>query len=328
MAGSLQRYLESVWYGAPRGTWLRPLGFAYCMAMQLRGACYRRGLLKRRALSVPVWVVGNLTVGGTGKTPLVAWLARMARDEGYQPGILSRGYGGSAGKHGIAVCRDTDPAFAGDEAVLLAQRTGVPVQVDTDRVRGGEALVAGGCDLVICDDGLQHLRLARDVEIVVADAERGFGNGRCVPAGPLREPLSRLATVDWLIWKGRYLHGYCVEIEPDTLEPLLATGQGARPGPGATVHAVAGIGHPAQFFALLRKLGFTIIEHAFPDHHVFQPEDFAFDGQYPVIMTAKDAVKCKTFARRDWWVLPVKAVPEDALREAFVAALRQGRATG
>lgn len=326
MTGKLQRYLAAVWYGTASGAWLRPLGAIYCALMTLRRRCYAAGPCSQARLAAPVWVVGNVTVGGTGKSPLVIWLAETAQKEGFRPGIVTRGYGGTANRQGCTVTPESDVSECGDEPVMLAQRTGVPVRVDADRVRGGRHLVENaGCDLIISDDGLQHLRLARDTEIVVVDADRGFGNRRCLPAGPLREPLKRLDEVDWVVWNGRRAHGYCMELRPGALQALRARGELQAPAPGACVHGVAALGNPERFFGTLRSAGYQVIEHPFPDHYRFRPRDLRFGDERPVIMTDKDAVKCRGFAQPDWWVLPVTAQPADDLKRALTDALRRAR---
>lgn len=267
-------------------------------------------------------VVGNLSVGGSGKTPLVIWLAMQLRAAGCVPGIVLRGHGGSAsrGHESVRVLLDSDPALVGDEALLLRRRTGEPVVIGRDRVRAARMLLAGGVDVIVADDGLQHLALARDFEIAVIDGERGFGNGHLLPAGPLREPPARIGSVDAVVingegryWREAATQGAGAPFTMRLLGDRLAPVGGGPQGPalsslaGRRVHAVAGIGNPQRFFAQLRAAGLELIEHAFPDHHRFLPQELAFGDTLPVLMTEKDAVKCSTLGGQDRWYLPVTA---------------------
>jgi tetraacyldisaccharide 4'-kinase len=307
--------LAQHWYRkTPVSLLLLPLSWLYCALMTLRRTLYRARIFSSVKLPVPVIVVGNVTVGGTGKTPFVAWLAGFLRQKGLHPGIVLRGYGGTAADRPNDVTPQSDPVVAGDEAVMLARQSGCPVAADPDRVRGAQFLVREHrCDVIVSDDGLQHLRLVRDIEIAVIDGERRFGNGYCLPAGPLREPVSRLQEVALRIAQGEPRAGelgmaltetgLCRVNAPD----IRATTDALR---GEAVHAVAGIGHPSRFFAHLRKLGIEVIEHPFPDHHRFQPGDIRFDDPLPVIMTQKDAVKCERFAGDNAWYLAVEARPD------------------
>jgi tetraacyldisaccharide 4'-kinase len=313
---------------------LTPLSWLYCAVVALRRWCYRVGLLRSTRLPVPVVVVGNITVGGTGKTPLVCWLAELLRGAGYRPGIVSRGYGGRARTWPRAVEPDSDPAEVGDEPVLLARRTGCPMVVGPDRVADASMLLREhDCDLIVADDGLQHLALGRDIEIAVVDGMRRFGNARCLPAGPLREAPGRLTTVDFRVCNGepkgdelgmRLKGGRLHRVGDDSMVAEVATFAG---GP---VHAVAGIGNPARFFADLRALGLEPIEHPFADHHAYTAADIDFGDGRPVIMTEKDAVKCVAFAGPEHWYLPVEAVPDPALGRRLLQRLeehRNGQAT-
>ncbi|UYM16654.1 tetraacyldisaccharide 4'-kinase [Endozoicomonas euniceicola] len=269
---------------------------------------------------VPVVVVGNLSVGGTGKTPVVAALVRSLQAKGYRPGIASRGFRAGAQNLPLQVTSDTNPAIAGDEPVMLAQQLRIPVVVDPDRVSAAKALIENcGCDLIITDDGLQHYRLQRHVEIVVIDGQRMLGNGLCLPAGPLREPPERLQTVDQVLVNGRPTSDLpvdfdCIYMEAGDLVPVGCSD--CTPPEAGTVHAVAGIGNPERFFHTLESLGFSVIPHAFPDHHPFAPDDIVFHDNLPVLMTAKDAVKCRSFAGSNAWYLPVQAhIPEAVLNK-------------
>ena len=298
----------------------------------------------------PVIVVGNLTVGGTGKTPVVAWLAWQLGALGKKVGIASRGYG--AAEPGV---QQVDPkadwrAF-GDEPVLLQRRTGVPVVVAADRVAAARRLIELGADVVVCDDGLQHLRLARDFELLVLDGARGLGNGRLLPAGPLREPAARLASVHAVVINGEPKPGLLdtlrtlgaptplfMRMVPAALEPVRGVGEyatvaeeiaalGRAGGAGAAlwgqrlqdlrglrVHAVAGIGNPERFFALLQSYGLDVVPHAFADHHAFTARNLDLPGSWPILMTEKDAVRCAAFANDRLACVPVTAQfsPADA----------------
>jgi tetraacyldisaccharide 4'-kinase len=279
---------------------------------------YSSGLLPIRHPGVPIIVVGNFTVGGTGKTPLVAWLAARLREAGRQPGIVLRGYGGRQRAPRLVRPED-DPGLVGDEAVLHARHTRCPVAVGASRIAAAKLLAGEQCDVVITDDGLQHLALGRDLEIIVIDGARGFGNGALLPAGPLRERPGRLRrTGAAVVVNGEDVHGVAtaagamsMRLEACSLHRL----DGDEPVPleqlrGATVHAVAGIGNPQRFFALLRQLGANPVEHPRPDHCRYSAGDLAFTAAHPVVMTEKDAVKCRALAggRRDLFYLPVTAV--------------------
>ena len=299
-----------------------PLALVFRTLSGLRRLAYVVGLARRRRFPVPVLVVGNITVGGTGKTPLVIWLARHLRDRGWRPGLVSRGYGGRAGRWPQQVRGDSDVHMVGDEAVLLATATGCPMCVGPDRPAAVEALLAHtDVDIVISDDGLQHHALARDLEIVVVDGVRRFGNGLPLPAGPLREPVSRLKRVDLVVFNGDGEEG---AFTMRLVEPRLTHLHESQTRPlsslaGARVHAVAGIGNPSRFFDLLRQQGLEPIEHALADHHRFTAADLRFDDGLPVLMTAKDAVKCRRFPCDDCWIVEVDMQPDDR----FVARLEE-----
>ena len=315
--------LESAWYGSGRAPWWAPpLAALYGGAIGLRGALYRRGWLRSVRLPVPVVVVGNLSVGGTGKTPLTIALAHALRERGYWPGVVSRGYGGSQ-REPLLLGDAPDPARFGDEPCLI-HASGVPVAVGRDRSAAAQLLLDAACDLLIADDGLQHYRLVRDVEICVIDGVRRFGNRRLLPAGPLREPLSRLQRVDLRVCNGgvaapgeypMQLHGGTAIALDDGRTQALA-GFSGQP-----VHAVAAIGNPQRFFDSLRAAGIGVIEHAFADHHAFAPAELDFPDGLPLLMTDKDAVKCRRFARSHWWRVPVQAQLPDAFYAALVERL-------
>jgi tetraacyldisaccharide 4'-kinase len=310
---SLEAALQRLWYG-PR--WkslpLRPLGWLFRAVTGLRSALYRAGGLRVHHLHVPVVVVGNITVGGTGKTPVAAWLAAQLALRGHRVGVVLRGYGGR--QRGLRVVTpDCDAAEVGDEALLHARRRPHVVVVGADRVAAARLAVERGAELIVCDDGLQHLRLARDCEIAVVDAARGLGNGLCLPAGPLREPGSRLETVHAVVFTRREAAtaSPLVVHAPLTVTAHLRLGEAVnlltgerRPIEafrGRELHAVAGIGHPAAFFAGLRARGLEIVEHEPGDHASLDREDLPFPAGATVLMTEKDAVKCRSFAGGDWW---------------------------
>jgi tetraacyldisaccharide 4'-kinase len=317
-----------IWYGrgpAARAisTVLAPLGWLYCGIAALRASGYRRGWLASTDVGVPVIVVGNLTVGGTGKTPLVRWLVAHLRNKGFRPGIAARGYGGGAGRlpSPQRVTEDGDPSRCGDEPVLLAADGLAPVMVGADRVAVAQALARhAGCDLVVTDDGLQHYRLRRCLEILVQDGARGLGNGRCLPAGPLREPARRGARADLAIATGGRPGMFALQLTPREVVQLAAPGtvMPLAAFAGVRVKAVAGIGHPARFFRMLTQHGIDVEPRPYPDHHRYSAADLAAWGSAPVLMTEKDAVKCRRLdPAPNLWMVPVRAVPDAAFVDAL-----------
>jgi tetraacyldisaccharide 4'-kinase len=319
------------WYdGGKVPTIAKLLSPLYGMVAGLRRGLYRRGILRSRHVPVPVIVVGNITAGGTGKTPLTIELVTRLREAGWKPGVASRGYGRDEADVARWVTAEMAPGLAGDEPLLIAWKTGVPVRVDNDRVAAAKALLTAGCDVVVCDDGLQHYRLARDIEIEVVDAQRRYGNGRLLPAGPLREPVARAAACDFRVVNlGQAsdetgeapVSGFgewAMRLRIDSARPL----KGGRVRKlqsfaGQRVHAVAGIAHPQRFFQMLRARGISVVPHAFADHHRYQKTDLSFGSELPVLMTEKDAVKCQSFAT-DWhYAVPLQA----ELPAAFWVAL-------
>ena len=320
------------WYapGLP-GLLLAPLGWLFALFAVVRRIAYQTGMRRSWQVGCPVVVVGNLSVGGTGKTPLVIAIAKLLAQRGLRVGVVCRGYRGTASRWPRTIRPDSDPERVGDEAVLLARRSGGPVAAGPNRIAAARILFRRSkCDVILSDDGLQHLRLARDVEIVVVDGVRRHGNGRCLPAGPLREPLSRLGSVDLVVVNG--------EARPGELAMRLVAGDAvsvvdaSRTRPldsfrGATVHAVCAIGHPERFFRGLEARGLTVVRHPFADHHLFGESEIRFDDDAPVLMTEKDAVKCERFADARHWCVPVEAVLESELETRLVALLR-GRGIG
>jgi tetraacyldisaccharide 4'-kinase len=314
--------LQASWYGT-RGTplWTYPLAWLYGALTALRRGLHRIGWLRSTRLAVPVVVVGNLTAGGTGKTPLTLALVDALIARGWRPGVVSRGYGGTQREPAL-LDDQPDPARYGDEPCLI-RASGVPVAVGRDRPAAAALLLQAGCNIVIADDGLQHYALARDVEICVIDGARRFGNGRLLPAGPLREPLSRLRHVDFRVCNGEAGQGeFAMRLAGDTAVSL--TDYVVRPLSsfiGEPVHAVAAIGHPDRFFDSLRAQGLDVTAHAFADHHAFVPDDLAIAGDGPLLMTDKDAIKCQRFARPGWWRVPVHAVLDGGLIDALCQRL-------
>lgn len=321
---SLAETLQKGWYGKQRlPWWCSPLAGLYGFVVAARRGLYRWGWLRTVRLPCPVIVVGNLTAGGTGKTPLTLALIEALRERGYRPGVVSRGYGGTQ-RGPMLLGASPDPSEVGDEPALI-RTAGVPVAIGRDRPAAAKLLVDAGCNVLIADDGLQHYRLARDIEICVIDGERRFGNAKLLPAGPLREPLHRLDRVDFRVCNGgeagagevpMRLRGGIARALLDGHEQALSGFSSMR------VHAVAAIGHPQRFFASLATQGIDVIPHAFPDHHAFAPADLAFNDGLPVLMTEKDAVKCRIFAHADWWSVPVKAELPGAFYDALCARLR------
>jgi tetraacyldisaccharide 4'-kinase len=324
-----ERELQQVWYGgtAPPLS-LRLLALLFDAARRLHAALHASGLRRTQRLRVPVVVVGNITAGGTGKTPLTIALAEALRARGFRPGVISRGYGGRA--HAAqTVATDSDPLVVGDEACLIARATGVPVAIAHRRADAGRLLIErDAVDVLIADDGLQHRALARDIEICVVDGVRRFGNGRLLPAGPLREPTGRLEKVDFVVCNGGTPEAGEVPMTLAAAQAVSLSGaEQQRPlsdFAGQRVHAVAGIGNPARFFTQLRALGIEPIEHAFADHHAFTRADIVFGDDLPVLMTEKDAVKCRAFADARHWSVPVRAVLPQAFFDEAAGRLRRG----
>jgi tetraacyldisaccharide 4'-kinase len=323
---ALEGWLHQRWYGdVPPGLGLRALAGLYRVLSSRQPPAAER-------LPVPVIVVGKFTAGGTGKTPLVIALAEYFRDRGYRPGIVSRGHGRKGGQP-LRVVASTPVEASGDEPRLMFERTGLPVFVDRDRVAAARAAVDAGCNLVIADDGLQHRRLERDIEIEVVDAQRAYGNGLLLPAGPLRERPRRC---DFRVLNGVEAqaedHGaggdgdWLMHLRLGDALRLVGGTQAASPVrpladflPGP-VHAAAGIGHPERFFAALEGIGLSVTRHPFPDHHGFTAADFErMEG--PILMTAKDAVKCRHLGLRDAWVIPAEAILPEGFYEAVRSAL-------
>ncbi|MBV8144878.1 MAG: tetraacyldisaccharide 4'-kinase [Gammaproteobacteria bacterium] len=339
----MERRLTELWYGRPRLSLLQPFAWLFGALVALRRHAYRCGWARSASAGRPVVVVGNLTVGGTGKTPLTIWLARALASSGLRVGIVARGYGSTAGRGPRRVETGSRWQEVGDEPLILARRSGCPTMIGSDRLAAARALAADGAEVIVADDGLQHLRLARVCEIVVIDGERGVGNGRLLPAGPLREPAARLRQADAIVVNGDMAHGSLAALLPAGVLGMQLTGSEAvsldererRPldsFQGQRVHAVAGIGNPQRFFRELRAHGLQVIEHAHPDHHPLSAAELTFADPLPVLMTEKDAVKCTAFAQAGLWYVPVAAqlAPPDAheLLSRVLARVRAGGRAG
>ncbi len=337
----MKKIAES-WYSDTHKPWLKPISAVFSLLSGIRRTYFKIKKSKVYRASVPVIVVGNISVGGTGKTPLIVYLAKQLLDAGYRPGIVSRGYGSKAPEYPYHVTADSPFTYSGDEALLIARNTGCPVVIDPKRTAALKSLEQTyDCNVILSDDGMQHYAMARDIEIAVIDGRRGFGNGELLPAGPLREKPERLDDVDFVIYNGESSLSFKKPSYQMTLIPShlchLQTGKlypietiidelTKKQDAGATlkqkVHAVAGIGNPARFFSSLCDCGFDIISHIFDDHHNYSLEDISFNDEYEVVMTEKDAVKCSDFARSIDWYLRVEAQINDAFFISFLERLK------
>jgi tetraacyldisaccharide 4'-kinase len=324
----LSRLAARVWYRKTcAGLSLWPLSKVFEGIVWLRRTCYRHGWLTTTIFPVPVIVVGNITVGGAGKTPLIIRLAQLLKENGYRPGIVSRGYGGRSASWPQWVDAESNTGDVGDEALLIAARTGCPMAVSPVRAEACRLLLdKAHCDVLLSDDGLQHYALGRTLEIAVIDGERRFGNGWCLPAGPLREPTARLKEVDLIVVNGgqpqpnefpmRMTGADAVNLLTGQRKPLVDF----KSGP---CHAVAGIGHPARFFKHLEKAGLACIRHDFPDHFAFRRQDVDFGDAFPILMTEKDAVKCKAFTNKKLWAVPIEADVDSAFAARLIELLSE-----
>ena len=299
--------MNKIWYQRHILSYLLlPFAGIYYLIVIIHKCLYKYGFKKITKPKVPVIIVGNITVGGTGKTPFVIWLAEYLQQQGMRPGIVSRGYGGSNIAYPHLVSKDDDAMQTGDEPLLLARRTKCLVVIDPNRVSAAKYLLQNTkCNIIISDDGLQHYALGHDLEIIIIDGQRKLGNSFLLPAGPLRESKKRLRTIDLLIVNGEEMQlkadKLCNLAKPELTQEL----EHLR---GKKVHAVAAIGNPDRFFAMLQSYGLKITAHPFPDHHVFTASDLSFEDDLPIIMTEKDAVKCQNIAKENWWYVPVDAI--------------------
>jgi tetraacyldisaccharide 4'-kinase len=321
-------WLQRHWYRiTPLHLILLPISWLFGALVALRRTLYRYRILPSEKLAVPVIVIGNISVGGTGKTPLTLALAQQLIHRGWHPLIISRGYGGTA-----QLAQPVDPGMTaqqvGDEPLLMARRNLCPVWVGADRVATARAALQfhPQCDVVLCDDGLQHYRLQRDVEIAVIDGARGSGNGQLLPAGPLREPVSRLQTVDAVVVNGgEALTGqYPMRLPGETFYNLIDSGRTVSAAHFQALHnhAVAGIGHPQRYFRHLEQLGIAFTPHAFPDHHPYRAAELAFTDCDAILLTEKDAVKCAPFADERYWALRVDAQFDPALLDHLLRKIK------
>ena len=322
----IAKFVDDVWYKDHFiGTWLMPLSFIFRDIAKFRRWLYKKGFKSVEKLPVPVIIVGNITLGGTGKTPLVIYLVEQLKAAGFTPAVISRGYGGQSATWPVRVNADSDVALIGDEPLLIAQQAGCPVAVGPVRADSARLLLENtSIDVIISDDGLQHYALYRDIEIVVIDGVRRFGNNFCLPSGPLRESQERIQEVDFVICNGgeaeeneilMQLEGaYAVNMKTQERKPLAEFRD-------MLCHAIAGIGNPQRFFDLLEKQGVVCQAHPFPDHYVYTEKEIRFNAAEAILMTEKDAVKCRSFASALHWYVPVKATVESSFMQKLIALL-------
>lgn len=300
-----------------------PVSWLFGALAAARRYLYRNRILASQRLPVPVIVVGNISVGGTGKTPLTLALAERLKQFDLHPLIVSRGYGGSTTTP-TEVALDSEAQVCGDEPVLMARRNVCPVWIGRDRLATARAALQAHpeCDVILCDDGLQHYRLQRDVELVVVDGKRRFGNGHLLPAGPLREPVSRLRSVDAVVVNGDAASPgeFLMRLQGELFRNLLDPGKSLPPHcfQGLRLHAVAGIGNPRRYFDQLNLMGLDCTEHPYPDHHAYTPDDLNYAECDALLLTEKDAVKCASFADHRYWVLRVEAQIDPKLIELIL----------
>ena len=321
----MSQTLVNAWY---KGHWalvlLRPLSLLYRAVTSIRRLAYQRGYFASRRFDVPVIVVGNITAGGTGKTPLTLAIVDYLKQQGYKPAIVSRGYGGQT-QYPAQVTEQSTAQQVGDEPLLMFLQSRVPVVVALKRADAVAYILAKQlANVVVCDDGLQHYALARDIEIAVIDGARGLGNGKLLPEGALREPASRLHSVDFVVVNGQGYtqpHAHQMTLQASVWQSVGDVVHKEPPKPSQTIHAVAGIGNPERFFGQLELQGFTVIKHAFADHHQFTAQDVDFADNLPIVMTAKDAVKCQSFANDNMWQVPVVAQLSDEFYQQLVKKL-------
>jgi tetraacyldisaccharide 4'-kinase len=324
----IAKFLNEAWYKDHFiGTFLMPFSFIFMDVVKLRRWLYKKGFKPVEKLPVPVIIVGNITLGGTGKTPLVIYLVGQLQRAGFKPGVISRGYGGQAEAWPQMVSVNSNVQQIGDEPLLIAQQAVCPVAVGSIRADAAKLLLDNAeCDVIISDDGLQHYALHRDIEIVVIDGMRRFGNNFCLPSGPLREPQERIHEVDFVICNGgepeeneilMQLQGkYAVNLQTQERKPLFEF-------KAMQCHALAGIGNPQRFFDLLTQSGLDACQmHAFPDHYAYTARDLQFKDAQAVLMTEKDAVKCRDFATEQYWSVPVEATLDNSFIEHLMTLLR------
>lgn len=307
-------WVEKGWYQQHKWTYLLlPLTALFWLLSAIRRRLFQLGLKKSYNISAPVIVVGNITVGGTGKTPFVIWLTQHLIKQGLKPGIINRGYGSQIGENNLIVTAQNSAFEVGDEAKLISLKTQVPVAVGSDRIKSAELLLAQGCDILLCDDGLQHYKLQRDLEIILIDGSRQLGNQCLLPSGPLREGKWRLKTTDFVIQNGAkslVYTDYYFTTQAQEPAPLLAD-QKQTFNYQCQYDAVCAIGNPQRFYQSLADKKIQLLEkYTFIDHHQFSLSDFSQVKGSGIIMTEKDAVKCSDFAQPNWWYLPISIQPD------------------
>jgi tetraacyldisaccharide 4'-kinase len=337
---SLQRLLEAIWYKKSKWKWLLlPFTALYCLLNLLQNWKLTR---RRSKINIPVIIVGNISIGGTGKTPAVIYLIKLLKQAGYKPAVITCGYGGKSTKWPQQVTAQSNTRDVGDEAVLIAKRGDVPVVAGPDRIVDIQYLRSKyDCDVIISDDGLQHYCLHRDIEIILVDAQRQLGNGWCLPAGPLRESSRRLKSVDFVLYNNdlnnnnstkasfskqhRLISIFSMRLSGEVIYSLFFNdrSQNLKDLQGEPVHAVTGIGNPEHFYKTLQKYGINLTKHSFPDHYDFKPKDLDFYDDKIIIMTEKDAVKCRSFASKNYWFLPVDAQIESGFDRLLLDKLKR-----
>lgn len=336
MGARIENWFHETWYGeSPYSLLLMPFAWLYAAAVGCRRRFYAWGACKTHRLAVPVIVVGNITAGGTGKTPLTVWLVQQLAEAGLAPAIISRGYRGKVGPKPLVVTPESDPAVVGDEAILMARRCDCPVIVHPDRVAAGRLAIDHGANIIVSDDGLQHYRLGRDFEIAVVDGDRLFGNRRLLPAGPMREPMSRLEAIDQVVLQGEAAASVELRLRKSDLPPVnfrLQVSAIARLDDsdirssaefaGRTVHALAGIGNPGRFFRLLEMHGIDVIPHPLGDHARIDERDLDFGDGHEVLMTEKDAVRYRWSDKYNGWYVPVDVLIDDDDAEQMLNRIR------
>lgn len=323
----IAKFLNEAWYKDHFiGTWLMPFSFIFTDVVKFRRWLYKKGFKPVEKLPVPVIIVGNITLGGTGKTPLVIYLVEQLKAAGFNPGVISRGYGGQSNNWPLKVTAESDVRQVGDEPLLIARQALCPVAVGPVRADSARLILENeACDVIVSDDGLQHYALHRDIEIVVIDGERRFGNNFCLPSGPLREPQERIQEVDFVVCNGGEPEGneilmqlegeYAVNMQTHERKPLIEFRD-------KNYHALAGIGNPQRFFDLLAEQGIECQTHSFPDHYVYTGKDISYKGAQAVFMTEKDAVKCQSIASEQHWYVPVQAKLDNSFTERLIAKLK------
>lgn len=327
MSPLIAKFVNEVWYKDHFiATWIMPFSFIFTDVAKFRRWLYKKGYKPVEKLPVPVIIVGNITLGGTGKTPLVIYLVEQLKAAGFNPGVISRGYGGQSETWPVRVTAESDVLLIGDEPLLIAQQVDCPVAVGPVRADSARLLLEeGAIDVIISDDGLQHYALHRDIEIIVIDGVRRFGNNFCLPSGPLREPQERTQEVDFVVCNGGEPEENEVLMQLDGADAVNLQTQERKPlaeFSAMNCHAIAGIGNPQRFFDLLNKHGLKCQAHAFPDHYAFTAKEISFKSAQAILMTEKDAVKCRAFASAQHWYVPVQATLDNSFIEKLIALLR------